>query len=138
MHKHIKEIKQMTTMLEKGYPIEGMVQYRRIPNIPEWKNCTGFARWEDFNEYSVALARVEDKYAHLGDIVYHKKYGDKREVVPGLFDFETEDKWSWPPPKPAIVMVPLLREDAEYLSSQNSLKDGTWARIEKACKEALK
>jgi len=136
MHKHIKEIKQMTAMLEKGYPIEGMVRGRELSNHNWYYSKDCIPEFIDGWEWQSALARVEDKYAHLGDIVYHKKYGDKREVVPGLFDFETEDKWSWSP-KPPIVMVPLLRKDAEWLAG-NSFLSTDYRRVGDACKEALK
>jgi len=69
MHKHIKEIKQMTALLEKGYPIEGMVQYKNC-YVNTWQNSSVFPIWNEECEYRVALERVEDKYVFEGDALY--------------------------------------------------------------------
>jgi hypothetical protein len=145
MHKHIKEIKQMTALLEKGYPIEGMVRGRERSNH-SWYYSNFIPDFIEDWEWEAALERVEDKYVFEGDELYctypdcHicKRTGTTKFIAESS---SVADDWSfvsWSQPKPATVTVTLLREDAEYLAGTGIYSLRALNRVESAFKEALK
>lgn len=79
--------------------------------------------------YSFAIGIVEDKPVFVGDVLYTKDGEAKNAVA------SPQTRWrdfSWNPPKPKTVMVELLVEDAEWLTSGRC--DST---IAIACRKAL-
>jgi len=89
--------------------------------------------------YEFPLAVVEGKPVFTGDELYNSDgYGSC--IVDSTWDHKSKywSNHSWNPPKPATVMVEILREDADVLANFYA-KDmtGKFGRILEACRKAL-
>jgi hypothetical protein len=83
------------------------------------------------DEYEFPLAVVEGKPV-WGDSLLYSENGTEYDMKKLYVSPAVLKKLSWNPPKPKIVMVELLREDAEYLAN--------WIepiRLANACRKAL-
>lgn len=111
--------------------------------------------------YEFPLAVVEGNPVFVGDelydpagIKYVAGYAKEQEQIwakpetPVLYgtsengqlyfcQLENAKSFSWNPPKPAVVTVPLLREDAESLQDLIIAKDASQERVMNAIREAL-
>lgn len=105
---------------------------------PVFKSMCGIVKMGDANftlqpdHYEFPLAVVEGKPVFCGDELY-----DDGEFFVATSQMKNAcwDDCSWNPPKPATVMVELLREDAKRLSNYLITIDGI--KIGEACRKAL-
>lgn len=131
--------------------------------IDDWRKLVQFRSsefdyWNEKQEdkfftdtcYRFALGVVEGKPVFEGDELYNDRgakfkveFGDAEFVnVFGSYPDGSSAAWdlescSWTPPKPATVMVELLREDAEFYANGEPAYSERRMRMEKACRKAL-